>query len=73
MDNVYKHNFSKEQLKGILRELTRQLGEMERNDEDKNEIRNKMLDIDHYERMWYEVATWDEYLAFDEELSEIRG
>lgn len=70
---MYKHNFSKEQLKGILRELTRQLGEMERNDEDKNEIRNKMLDIDHYERMWYEVATWDEYLAFDEELSEIRG
>ena len=42
---MINHNFTKCQLKGILKALTEQLGKMERENEDKNEIRNKMLDI----------------------------
>jgi hypothetical protein len=69
---MINHNFSKEQLKGILRALTEQLGKLER-EGDKKEIRNKMLDISHYESMWYNMATWEEYSEFDEELSQIRN
>ena len=70
---MINHNFSKEQLKGILRALTEQLGKMERENEDKNEIRNKMLDISHYNNMLYNMVDWNEYIEFDDELAEIRN
>ena len=70
---MINHNFSKEQLKGILRALTEQLGKMERENEDKNEIRNKMLDISPYNNMLYNMVDWNEYVEFDDELTEIRN
>lgn len=70
---MINHNFSKEQLKGILRALTEQLGKMERENEDKKEIREKMLDISYYNNLWYNMATWEEYIEFDDELAEIRN
>lgn len=70
--NTVEHNFSKEQLKGILRALTAQLAKLEQ-EGDKQEVRAKMLDISHYNNMWYNMATWDEYVAFDDELAEIRN
>ena len=72
MSNQINHNFSKEQLKGILRALTVQLAKLEQ-EGDKQEVRAKMLDISHYNNLWYNVATWDEYVAFDDELSSIRN
>lgn len=70
--NKVEHNFSKEQLKGILRALTVQLARLEQ-EGDKQEVRAKMLDISHYNNLWYNVASWDEYVAFDDELSSIRN
>ena len=72
MSNQINHNFSKEQLKGILRALTAQLAKLE-DEGDYKEIRAKMLDISHYNNMWYNMATWNEYAEFDEELASIRG
>lgn len=67
-----EHNFTVEQLKGIIRELTRQLGVLEQEGNNK-EIRAKMLDISHYNSMLIPMISWQEYVAFDEELSNIRG
>ena len=67
-----EHNFSKDQLKNILRDLNKQLGVLEREGSHK-EVREKILDIRHYESMWYKMAGWSEYIEFDEELSEIRS
>ena len=66
------HNFTKEQLKGILKALTEQLGRMEREGESSKEIRAKMLDISHYDSMFYNMVNWDEYVEFYEELGQIR-
>lgn len=71
--NKVEHNFSVNQLKGILRALNQQLGEMERGTGTKEEIRQKMLDISHYNSMLYPMLSWSEYVEFDEELAEIRG
>ncbi|MBQ3502055.1 MAG: hypothetical protein IJA72_00100 [Clostridia bacterium] len=71
--NKVEHNFSVNQLKGILRALNQQLGEMERGAGTKQEIRQKMLDIAHYNSMLYPMLDWNEYVEFDEELAEIRG
>ena len=71
--NKINSNFSVEQLKGVLRALTKQLGEMERGAGTKAEIREKMLDVAHYNSLLYEMLTWEEYAEFDEELAEIRG
>ena len=46
---------------------------MEKENEDKNEIRNKMLDISHYNNMLYNMVDWNEYVEFDDELAEIRN
>ena len=70
--NKINSNFSVEQLKGVLRALTKQLGEMERGAGTKAEIREKMLDVAHYNSLLYEMLTWEEYAEFDEELAEIR-
>ena len=71
--NKVEHNFSVNQLKGILRALNQQLGEMERGAGTKQEIRQKMLDIAHYNSMLYPMLSWNEYVEFDEQLAEIRG
>jgi hypothetical protein len=71
--NKINSNFSVEQLKGVVRALTKQLGEMERGAGTKAEIREKMLDVAHYNSLLYEMLTWEEYAEFDEELAEIRG
>jgi hypothetical protein len=71
--NKINSNFSVEQLKNVVRALTKQLGEMERGAGTKAEIREKMLDVAHYNSMLYTMLTWEEYVAFDEELAEIRG
>jgi hypothetical protein len=71
--NKINSNFSVEQLKGVVRALTKQLGEMERGAGTKAEIREKMLDVAHYNSLLYEMLTWEEYVEFDEELAEIRG
>jgi hypothetical protein len=70
--NKINSNFSKEQLKGILRALTVQLARLEQ-EGDKQEVRAKMLDISHYNNLWYNVASWDEYVAFEDELCNIRN
>ena len=71
-NQMINHNFSKEQLKGILRALTEQLAKLEA-EGDKKEIREKMLDISHYNNLWYNMASWNEYVEFDDELAEIRN
>ncbi len=71
--NKINSNFSVEQLKNVVRYLTKQLGEMERGAGTKAEVREKMLDVAHYNSLLYEKLTWEEYVAFDEELAEIRG
>jgi hypothetical protein len=71
--NKINSNFSVNQLKNVLRALNKQLGEMERGEGTKQEIRAKMLDISHYNSLLYEMVSYDEYMAFDDELAEIRG
>ena len=71
--NKVEHNFTVKQLKGIIIALTKQLGEMERGAGTKQEIRQKMLDIAHYNSMLVPMLSWSEYVEFDEQLSEIRG
>ena len=71
-NNKVEHNFTVKQLKSILRALNEQLGEMERGKGTSQEIREKMLDVAHYNSMLYEMLTFDEYVEFDNELVEIR-
>ena len=71
VSNQVNHNFTESQLRGILRELTKQLGRLERQG-DKEEIRNKMLDIDHYNRMFYNMVDWNTYSSFQDELDLLR-
>ena len=71
-NNKVEHNFTVKQLKSILRALTKQLGEMERGVGTSQEIREKMLDVAHYNSLLYEMLTWEEYVEFDNELTEIR-
>lgn len=69
--NQVNHNFTESQLRSILRELTKQLGRLERQG-DKQEVRNKMLDIDHYNRMFYNMVDWNTYSSFQDELDLLR-
>ena len=69
---MINHNFTKGQLKGILRAMTEQLAKLEK-EGDKKEIREKMLDISYYNNLWYNMADWNEYVEFDDELAEIRN
>ena len=71
VSNQVNHNFTESQLRGILRELTKQLGRLERQG-DKQEVRNKMLDIDHYNRMFYTMVDWNTYSSFQDELDLLR-
>ena len=71
--NKINSNFTVNQMKNVVRDLTRQLGELERGAGTKAEVREKMLDLAHYNSLLYEMLTFDEYMAFDEELAEIRG
>ena len=71
--NKINTNFNVNQMKNVVRDLTRQLGELERGAGTKEEVREKMLDVAHYNSLLYEMLTFDEYMAFDEELAEIRG
>lgn len=71
VSNQVNHNFTESQLRGILRELTKQLGRLERQG-DKQEVRNKMLDIDHYNRMFYNMVDWNTYSSFQDELDLLR-
>ena len=70
--NKINSNFTVKQLKSILRDLNEQLGEMERGVGTKAEIREKMLDVAHYNSLLYEMLTWEEYIEFDNELTKIR-
>lgn len=72
VSNQVNHNFTESQLRGILRELTKQLGRLERQG-DKQEVRNKMLDIDHYNRMFYNMVDWNTYSSFQSELDLLRN
>ena len=69
--NQVNHNFTESQLKGILRELTKQLDKLERQG-DKQEVRAKMLDIAHYNSMYYNMVDWNTYSSFQDELDLLR-
>lgn len=71
VSNQVNHNFTESQLRGILRELTKQLGRLERQG-DKQEVRNKMLDIAHYNSMFYNMVDWNTYSSFQDELDLLR-
>ena len=71
--NKINSNFNVNQMKNVIRALTKQLGELERGAGTKAEVREKMLDLAHYNSLLYEKLSWEEYVAFDEELAEIRG
>ena len=70
--NKINSNFNVNQLKGILRALTVQLARLEQ-EGDKQEVRAKMLDISHYNNLFYNMVTFDEYVEFEDELSSIRN
>lgn len=70
--NKINSNFTVKQLKSILRALNEQLGELERGVGTKAEIREKMLDVAHYNSLLYSMIDWEEYVEFDNELTEIR-
>lgn len=76
MRNYVESNFSVNQLKGILKELNRQLGILEVITEyDSNmytDVRNKMIDIHHYNSILYKMVDWQEFSDFQNELDEIR-
>ena len=72
VSNQVNHNFTESQLKSILRELTKQLGRLERQG-DKQEVRNKMLDIAHYNSMLYNIVDWNTYSSFQDELDLLRN
>jgi hypothetical protein len=71
--NKINSNFNVNQMKNVVRDLTKQLGEMERGAGTKQEIRDKMLDLAHYNSLLYEMLSFDEYAEFDEELCNIRN
>ena len=76
MRNYVESNFSVNQLKGILKELNKQLGILETITEyDSNmytEVRSKMIDIHHYNSILYKMVDWQEFSDFQNELDEIR-
>lgn len=76
MRNYVESNFSVNQLKGILKELNKQLGILEAITEyDSNvytDVRNKMIDIHHYNSILYKMVEWKEFNEIQEELDEIR-
>ena len=76
MKNYVESNFSVNQLKGILKELNKQLGILETITEyDSNmytEVRSKMIDIHHYNSILYKMVDWQEFSDFQNELDEIR-
>lgn len=76
MRNYVESNFSVNQLKGILKELNKQLGILEAITEyDSNmytDVRNKMIDIHHYNSILYKMVEWGEFNEIQEELDEIR-
>lgn len=72
MKNYVDSNFSVNQLKGILKSLTEQLAYLER-EGNKIEIREKMLDISHYNSILYKMVEWKEYAEIQDELDEIRN
>ena len=63
-------------VKNQLRELTKQLGILEAITEyDSNmytDVRNKMIDIHHYNSILYKMVDWQEFSDFQNELDEIR-
>lgn len=69
--NQVNHNFTEAQLKGILRELTKQLSKLECQG-DKQEIRAKMLDIAHYNSLLYNMTSWIRYAEIQDELDSLR-
>ena len=72
MKNYVESNFSVNQLKGILKSLTEQLAYLEC-EGNKIEIREKMLDISHYNSILYKMVEWKEYAEIQDELDEIRN
>jgi chromosome segregation ATPase len=72
MKNYIESNFSVNQLKGILKELHKQLAYLERKG-NKIEVREKMLDIEYYNSMLYKIVEWKEYFEIQNELDEIRN
>lgn len=58
-------------IKNQLRELNRQLGMLEATKQYK-EIREKMIDIHHYNSILYKMVEWKEFNEIQEELDEIR-
>lgn len=72
VSNQVNHNFTESQLRSILKELTKQLGRLERQG-DKQEVRNKMLDIAHYNSMLYNIVDWNTYSSFQDELDLLRN
>lgn len=72
MKNYVESNFSVNQLKGILKSLTKQLAYLER-DGNKIEVREKMLDIEYYNSILYKITEWTEYFEIQNELDEIRN
>lgn len=71
MKNYVESNFSVNQLKGILKELNKQLGILETTTE-YNEVRNKMIDIHHYNSILYKMLDWQNFSEFQTELDKIR-
>ena len=71
MRNYVESNFSVNQLKGILKELNKQLGILETTTE-YNEVRAKMIDIHHYNSILYKMVEWKEFNEIQQELDEIR-
>jgi hypothetical protein len=72
MKNYVESNFSVNQLKGILKELNKQLAYLEQ-EGNKMEVREKMLDIDYYNSILYKITEWEEYSDMQNELDEIRN
>ena len=72
MRNYVESNFNVNQLKGILKSLTEQLAYLER-EGNKIEIREKMLDISHYNSILYKMVEWKEYSEIQDELDDIRN
>lgn len=70
--NVVNHNFTVKQLKSIIRELNIQLGRLEAQGTH-SEVREKMLDISHYDAMLFKMIPFKEYAQFDEEVGDLRA
>lgn len=72
MKNYVESNLSVNQLKGILKELHKQLAYLEQ-EGNKMEVREKMLDIEYYNSTLYKITDWKEYFEIQNELDEIRN